>query len=569
MISNVDIQRFLQLFKGKNNSYVRNELPKEAPAPGEKIKTKITQNEGKVDKELLDHHLSGDFGVGVCPVNTDGKCFFAVLDIDCYDKRILKMFRFIQEYNLPLLPFRSKSGGLHVYIFFAKAVTARSAREILSLISYYFCLEDIYGKGKVEIFPKQETIKEGGFGSAVTLPYFNAENPYTYLLDTDGNKISFKEALDYIQKHFTSLENVKEALENLPYSDAPPCIQRQLIAGLVGEEDSGRNNFLFSFAIYVKKKFGDGFETYVSEVNSNFTCPLEDSVVNQICNSVNANEYYYKCKELSCYCNKSLCKKREFGLGVDTKGKSHFSGVEYGTLTRVLTAEPYYKWLLRIQGAEQWKECIFKNEGDLLDQKNFQRACLRYLNYAPRSVSPNDWNNTLNLVLPNIQEEIVHKETDTSGTSLIQNAFISYLSNKQARRDSPYQIKVGLCVRKVVDGKAKYYFTHRGFTDYLRNQKITFDYNMLREMLKTFGAIEDSLQYTNSLGEEIHFPCWSKEEDSLIRESYEGAVEVENGDKENLSAVSVSEASNIEIFETKEGEKLYTEQDKKDAENLF
>lgn len=568
MISNVDIQRFLQLFKGKNNSYVRNELPKEAPAPGEKIKTKITQNEGKVDKELLDHHLSGDFGVGVCPVNTDGKCFFAVLDIDCYDKRILKMFRFIQEYNLPLLPFRSKSGGLHVYIFFAKAVTARSAREILSLISYYFCLEDIYGKGKVEIFPKQETIKEGGFGSAVTLPYFNAENPYTYLLDSDGSKISFKDALDSIQKHFTNLESIKEVLESLPFSDAPPCIQRQLIAGLVGSDDSGRNNFLFSFAIYAKKKYGSGFEPYVKEINDSFECPLDESVVDQICSSVANNEYYYRCKEIPCsaYCDKVICKKREFGLGRD---KSHFTGVEYGELRRYLTAEPYYEWLLRLHGQEQWKKVIFRSEGDLLEQKNFQKACVRYLNNAPMQVSNNDWYTILNSVLPNIVDIAVKAETDTSGTSLIQNAFISYLSNKQARRDSPYQIKVGLCVRKVVDGKAKYYFTHRGFTDYLRNQKITFDYNMLREMLKTFGAIEDSLQYTNSLGEEIHFPCWSKEEDSLIRESYEGAVEVENGDKENLSAVSVSEASNIEIFETKEGEKLYTEQDKKDAENLF
>ena len=42
MINNVDTQRFLTLFKGKNNSYVRNELPKEAPKAGEKIKTKIS-----------------------------------------------------------------------------------------------------------------------------------------------------------------------------------------------------------------------------------------------------------------------------------------------------------------------------------------------------------------------------------------------------------------------------------------------------------------------------------------------------------------------------------------------
>ena len=566
MITNVEAQKFFLLFKGKNNSYVRNELPKTAPKAGEKIKTKITQNEGTVDKELIASHLEGSFGVGICPVNNEGKCYFAVLDIDCYDRRVKRMLQFIQEYNLPLLPFRSKSGGLHVYVFFSKAVSARSARDTLKSIVYYFCLEDIYGKGKVEIFPKQDSIKEGGFGSAVTLPYFNAENPYTYLLDTDGNKVEFKEALEYIQKHLTTMETVKEALENLPYSDSPPCIQRQLVAELIGSDDSGRNNFLFSFAIYAKKKYGTGFEAYVKEINDKFEAPLEDSVVEQICNSVSNNEYYYRCKEVPCsaFCDKTVCKRREFGLGRD---KSHFTGIEYGTLKRYLTAEPYYEWELRLHGQEQWKKVIFKDEGYLLDQRNFQKACVRYLNNAPMQVSNNDWYAVLNSILPNIQDIEVKKETDTSGTSQIRNAFINYLSNKQARRDSPFQIRVGLCVRQVKNGEAKYYFTHQGFTDYLRTQKINFDYSMLREVLKQFGAKEDTLTYTNSTGDVKNFPCWSRTDDSELEEAYEGAVEIEQGDRANLNAVS--EVSSVKEEEAKSEEKPYSEEDLKNAEDLF
>lgn len=568
MINNVAVVQFFTLFKGNTSFYNRNSLPKERPEGG-KFKTDIITVKEPLTKEIIAEHLEGNIGIGFSPITMDNKVYECILDIDCYDERLNKMFNIIREYELPIIPFRSKSGGLHCYIFFSKAISAKSARELLERIVNTFSLEDIYGKGKVEIFPKQETLKNGSCGSCICLPYFNIENTYNGMTDCFGNEYSFTEALTYIPKHMTTLEAIKEKLETLPFSDSPPCLQKVILSHLLGEEDSGRNNFLFSFAVYAKKKYGEGFETYVSEVNSTFACPLEDSVVAQICNSISTNEYYYKCKELSCYCNKSLCKKREFGLGVDTKGKSHFSGVEYGTLTRVLTAEPYYKWLLRIQGTEQWKECIFKDEGDLLDQKNFQRVCLRYLNYAPRNVSPNDWNNTLNIVLPNIQEVQVKKESDTSGISLIRNAFVSYLSNKQARRDSPYQIKVGLCVRQTVEGKAKYYFTHRGFTDYLRNQKISFDYNMLRETLKQFGAVEDILQYTNSFGEEMHFPCWSKAEDADINEAYVGAMEIENGDKASLSAVSVSEASNTEKVEKKEEEKPYSDKDLEEAENLF
>ena len=566
MVSNIDEQRFLQIFKGKNNTYVKNELPKTRPQEGEKIKTKITNNEGKVDKELLSHHLLGDFGVGICPVNAEGKCYFGVIDIDMYKPKIKRVLHFIKEYQLPLLPFRSKSGGLHVYLILTKSVSAKTMRETLNNISYYFSLDMLYGKGKVEVFPKQD--KAEGLGSSITLPYFNCENPYTYLLDLDGNQVEFKDALEYIQKHLTTIEAVKDALEKLPYNDAPPCIQRILLSEEVGGEDTGRNNFLFSFAVYAKKKYGSGFESYVEAVNSSFDSPLDGSVVDQICKSVANNEYIYKCKDIPCsnFCDKVVCKKREFGLGRD---KSHFTGIDYGQLFRYMTAEPYYIWKLRLQGQEQWKDVVFKDEGYLLDQKNFAKMCVRYLNQAPMQVSNNDWYSILNSVLPNIQNVEVKQESDTSGLSVVRNAFILYLANKQTRRDTPYQVRGGLSYRKVENGKAKFFFTAQGFTKYLQNQKVNFDMALMRETLKQFGAIEDILVYTNSFGEEIRFPCWSKEEDESINEAYVGTMEIENGDKANMGIVGISEADNVLVPESNSDEKPYSDEDLKNAQELF
>lgn len=567
MISNVEAKRFAQLFRGKTNTYVRNELPKEKPEAGQKIKTKITNNEGKVDEHLLINHLEGRFGVGVCPVNADGKCLFGVLDIDYYQPKIIRMLHFIREYQLPLLPFRSKSGGLHVYLMLSKSVTAKTMREILGQISYYLSLDMLYGKNKVEIFPKQD--KAEGFGSSVTLPYFNAENPYTYLLDLDGNPYDFREAMNYIQAHITTIDNVKDALAHLPYNDAPPCIQRILISEEVGGEDTGRNNFLFSYAVYAKKKYSNGFEDFVREVNNHFEVPLEDSVVEQTCLSVKNNEYLYRCKDIPCnaFCNKTECRKREFGLGKD---KGHFMDIDFGQLYRYKTAEPYYIWKLRLQGQEKWVDVVFKDEGYLLDQKNFAKMCMRYLNKAPYTVSSNDWCNTLNSVLPNIIDVDVKEESDTSGLSMLRNALVEYLSNKQSRRDCPYQIHMGLCVRQEVGGVTKYYFTSKGFTDYLRNQKVNFDYSMLREMLKSFGAEEDTLVYLNSHEETINYPCWSKTEDEDIRNGYARAVEVEEGDKANLSIEGVSDVTNTpETNISSDDEKPYTEDDRREAEDLF
>ena len=243
--------------------------------------------------------------------------------------------------------------------------------------------------------------------------------------------------------------------------------------------------------------------------------------------------------------------------------------IEFGQLFRYMTAEPYYIWKLRLQGQEQWKDVVFKDEGYLLDQKNFAKMCIRYLNKAPYQVSNNDWNQTLNTILPNLIEVEVKQESDTSGLSIVRNAFILYLANKQTRRDTPYQVRGGLCYRKVENGKAKFFFTAQGFTKYLQNQKVNFDMALMRETLKQFGAIEDILVYTNSFGEEMRFPCWSKEEDESINEAYIGTMEIENGDKANMGIVGVSEADNVLVPESNSDEKPYSDEDLKNAQELF
>jgi hypothetical protein len=276
------------------------------------------------------------------------------------------------------------------------------------------------------------------------------------------------------------------------------------------------------------------------------------------------NEYIYRCKDIPCnaYCSKSDCRKREFGLGKD---KGHFTGIDYGQLYRYNSAEPYYIWKLRLQGQDNWKDVIFKDEGFLLDQKNFAKMCVRYLNQAPMQVSANDWYAILNSVLPNIQDIKVDCENDTSRTAIIRTKFIEYLANKQAGRNSPYQIHSGLCFRKEENGIIKYYFKHQGFEDYLRNKKIDFDLAIMREMLKSFGAKEDILVYDNASGEQKKVVCWSKEDDSVLSTAYADALEVLEGDRALSGVQSISEVDEEEQVKGKG----YTEKDKQDAEEIF
>ena len=571
MVTSALAQRFSLLFMGKNDTYVKNNLPKvKSGEEGKKVKTEITSCKGKVDSTLLLSHLSGQFAVGVCPVMPDGKCRFGVIDIDSYGSKVKNVLEFIRDYNLPLFPFQSKSGGIHLYFFVSSGIKAGEMRSLLNLVKDTFCLGEIYGKNKVEVFPKQDKLSEGSFGSTVTLPYFNADDTYTYLLDTFGNPVSLEQALFFIQRGFSSPEALKKALDSLPYNDAPPCIQRLFISKYVGEDSSGRNNFLFSFAVYAAKKFGtDDFESHVREVNSFFSSPVDEKEIAGIVSSVKSHEYSYKCKDipLSSCCSKMLCRKREFGLGGE---KGHFSDIEYGQLLRYRAAEPYYVWKLRLLGSEDdFRNIVFRDEKELLDQKNFAKVCVRYLNFAPRQVQTNDWFGTLNKYLASVKEVEVSAESDTSVLSELRGMFVKYLANKQSRRDSPYQIHAGLCVRQTFTDeegvlRAKFFFTHTGFTEYLKVNRVAFDSIMLREILLGFGAKEDTLLYTNAAGELVEFHCWSKEEDSVIDSAYKSEVELELGDR----ARSVSEVYAEEEEGEGEGEEepLYTDEDERNID---
>lgn len=569
MVSNTKAKQFLLLFRGKNNTYVKNMLPLEKPERGVKTKTQITSERGDVNDALIMHHLEGDFGIGVCPVCADGKCYFGVIDIDYYGKRIRRMLDIIKDNQLPLLPFRSKSGGLHLYLMLQKSIRAKDMIALLRDIVQAFCLDMLYGENKVEVFPKQANVDEDGFGSSVTLPYFNADGTYTYLLDFDGNPVDFTEALTRIQKRLTTEERVREVLENLPYNDAPPCLQRALLSGVVGEEDTGRNNFLFSYALYAAKKYGDDFASYVKEVNETFACPVPDSDVEATIRQVKAKEYSYKCKDIPCssLCRKAECRNREYGLGRD---KGHFSEVEFGLLMRYKAAEPYYVWEMRMHGSSgEFKKVVFRDEGELLDQKYFAKVCVRYLNFAPRQMQTNDWFSMLNKYIANIKDVSVSASSDTSELSTLRQMFIRYLSNRQARRDSPYQIRANLCVRKAEassDGSTvvKYYFTHTGFAEYLRANRVSFDPSLLRETLIGFGAHEDVFTYVSGSGKKVEFRCWSKDDDSELNTAFEGEVEVAEADRAKMLAVS-----DTSVQESEQAEKAYSEQDKAAAQFKF
>ena len=93
---------------------------------------------GQPTLELHQQHLEGKISLGIVPITDNGNCKFAALDFDDHKKGGIKknfpyktLLEKIKFLNLPLTVCKSKSGGVHAYLFLDTYYTAGDIRHIL------------------------------------------------------------------------------------------------------------------------------------------------------------------------------------------------------------------------------------------------------------------------------------------------------------------------------------------------------------------------------------------------------------------------------------------------------
>lgn len=411
-------------------------------------------------------HLDGKVGLGVIPIDDKGDVKFGVIDIDVYDDSLQMYLDALAGNGFPLVPFRSKSGGIHLYMFMKQAVKAKAVIELLNDIVVLLGL-DLYIKQKlnriIEIFPKQAKVAQGGIGSWINLPYYNAAGETRQYAIIDGKPASLDEALAYIKDRRRTLTDVRAFLNDIPLKDGPPCLQTIGLLNNMGPH-SGRNNYLFSLGVYLKKADPEFWEQKLFEANSAISSPLKkDEVESTIVNSLRKKDYIYKCNDAPCvdFCRKTLCKKREFGIG---KEGGYFSELEYGRLMQIKTFEPYYEWEVKLIGDEKFKTLRFKNEADIIGQDAFLRLCVRELYVLPIKMKQSEWYKLVNQALSDIQVIGVDKDDDTTPIGLFKNLFTEFLTNR-AMAQTKEQI---FNKRVYFDEKtARYYFRTSDLSDFV------------------------------------------------------------------------------------------------------
>ena len=147
------IERFINVFEGLNRAHGVT-IVNESNENGSKVKGKSFVKREILTEEHWLNHLQGKASLGVIPINDDNKCRWGCIDIDSYagfDHK--KLINKIQNLKLPLIVFRSKSGGAHVFLFTSDYVSAALMQDKLNEI------RSVLGYGGSEVFPKQRELK--------------------------------------------------------------------------------------------------------------------------------------------------------------------------------------------------------------------------------------------------------------------------------------------------------------------------------------------------------------------------------------------------------------------------
>jgi hypothetical protein len=552
------LEKFSLLFRGDLSAYVKHQ----APFTEEKGKTTASwcgfavynkRNPPPAGAEAGDfipvtrkqykEHLNGEDGLALSPLthaeNRKNVCYYAVIDIDVYGVNFTRLVASLYRSGFKFAAFLSKSGGLHIYFFFAEPEPAKKAIEALKKIVEVYGMERIFvnkdNKSKVEIFPKQAVLMaETSRSNCLFLPFYNAANKSRQnMLTAEGKQLGIVKAIPVIESVVTSVKEIDSVLEDLPYGDAPYCIQAILLTGALAEND-GRNDFLFSCAIYLKKKYKDDFKDALEEMNNCLAVPLEQREVDSVYTSVTTRGFdNYACSKLPCsgYCNKGLCALREHGKG--RKKGNLFTGADcWGEISRVQAREPYFLWQVCVNPDEGFKTVRADSVDDLYSQATMQKCCLRDLNWAPFQIKHNDWIATVNKAMVGIDDRLIEvpKHTDTTELGMLHGLFVRYLTHGQVQHGKPYMVKVG----HVYHADGAYYFLTEGFMDFLRFGKFNLGRTNLREKLIEYGCSDGVLTYKTAKGEDKAIPCWKKPDDPELLGMDDFYEEVYEGDEEAI-----------------------------------
>jgi TOTE conflict system primase-like protein len=429
-----------------------------------------TDYRGPTVQDFLEH-LETRTGVGCVPIQDDNFCWWAAIDIDNHgqeeDVPIAPIDAKVKELKIPVIPCRSKSGGVHVYLFLEKAQPAARIRNIMAKWA------GVLGYGGSEIFPKQSILRSNTdgrqqMGNWINLPYLGADatNRYAY---RDGKKLKLDEFLTYAEKNRATEADLNTA-SIAGHENAPPCVQKMMMLGV----DTGhRNEAMYQTVIYLKKAYPEAFEAQAVALNAViFAKPLARSELMRTIGSASRPSYSFRCGEEPAHslCDRDLCVTRKFGINRNEFDLLNTQATlpEFTELTKYLS-EPV-RWEMKIGG----KLVTNVSTQALLDWKIMREFIAERLTRVVPKIKDVEWERILTPIMANAR--IVEAPDDASVAGTIRERLREFaskadLTSKGEDTDERRALLRGLPCVQVMDGERMVVWRAQDFVNYLKRTK--------------------------------------------------------------------------------------------------
>jgi len=471
-------RKFIEYFSGLQRNYGFADLSEMMidPQTGKNQPKKYGWTHRQITDQDYTDHLSGKKSIGIQPCDDDGMARFGAIDIDSKDYKdfsVKKYLDIIKIYDLPLIPVKSKSGGLHLYLFLKEPVKALIIKKFLESLLFTLKLPL-----RTEIYPKQTELgkdSEGKFidGNFINLPYYNKAERIS--INFDGKEFTFEQFIKVIEANLKttdeleefSLAHVKTVLQGGPseFDDGPPCLQMMTKSPL----DDGRDRWLYNYMVFAKKRYQDKWEEMVIDAPKKYF--LKDSnglvvddwgekkVRDKIRSWKKDSTKGYTCTQepIANFCMKSECVKRKYGFLSDRK----VLFPKLSSLVKIKYPEPEYTFNVELPNGDS-KNVKAKHIKQIVLQEEIRSIIAAAADFVPPKVKSNEFQEVLDNLFPPKEELLPPK--GTTPDEQLEEYLKDYVNGPQAKSNAAF--KTGAVL---IEGDHAY-FKYQSFYNSLKSK---------------------------------------------------------------------------------------------------
>jgi len=455
-------------------------------------------------------HLDGTKSIGIQPCNDDGLARFGAIDIDpkVYKNLDVKYYLdIIQEKELPLIPARSKSGGLHLYVFTKELVKAKIIKDFLEEVLFLFKLPI-----NTEIFPKQTKLGNNTDGDKINgnfinLPYFNKNERVA--LSPNGEEMSVELFLNCIELNKQTSDQLKQISNNIiqkeliggaeEFKDGPPCLE---ILSKNKMKD-GRDRFLYNYMVFAKKKYSDNWRDKVLQAGRNyfeFNSTWTDDHIKMKIKTWDKETKGHTCSDelLAPVCVKSECVKRKFGIISDKK-------INWPLMTNLqkidFKPDPEYYFTVENKKGES-VPVHAKDVNKIKDQKELRGLIMAQVDVLPPPIKAMEFYEMINALLDTV--DTVQPAPGTRPMEILKKLLREHINGPQATTYNSF------LSGNVLKDKEYAYFVYDDFYNFLKENEWKKDASRTSYMIeKMFEKEKDHLPKPE-FGKKKRFPGTNK-----------------------------------------------------------